>query len=748
MASVKSMIAASLLAAPCADAFVTPSASQTSQGHGVSGLRGSTSVQPESRFMPSALAAASAGAIALSFVGSQRMQRPLRQQKVVCNFSAETQIGAMEPLGYFDPLDLCKDEATFKDFRAKEIKHGRLGGGVALVTDPLRRHGARGLSVACRFMPPQSSTEALHQDLQATVEVSAQHSVASLLLWLTRVMVLEVDARVVDWGVLDTCGFRMHTAWSMSMKAWQKLMHAINGNSAASAVDPWASYLAAKQPAVRAKWEEGLTIEAGQLEANKTEVKQIAAGLVTVDAEGVALITVKTLEVIAKVRSTKALAIVLPGCKLTRHFFDALGLNESAVTTGMLRVLDSVTKHIDLKSVTVVNLGAVPITFRKLSSSLQVPTEASEMIMAELDSRYLTQELKNELSRNARATIQQLILSMLPASTKLSAFDFFGWHKRDQGDHIVHGVKFLVPSSQMEEVLGTSGIAQPVFLRHFVETGSSPKHSFSLQWLKGRTYAEVKSLASSTQGIVGIALSKGGLGVRVKEDAVSAVRSMVVPDAPSFTSVNRGVMVREHYEIHGVPREVRVSDLIDGLAKWGWKVVPVKSWTMLGNPKLLVWLVGAQNPPVEKTIELTTHSAVIKEAQDKSSAADAKPKGKGTRGKDKSTGKGKPKVEGSTKQHVVPGPPPGLLPPVMQSTVHPKTLEEVKVLTTRLDKMESRQDKLEQATRDQGAKIDNMNNDMSANFAKLFAMLGAQGEAPNPQQDAKRFRSEGGDAKK
>ena len=89
--------------------------------------------------MPSALAAASAGAIALSFVGSQRMPRPLRQQKVVCNFSAETQIGAMEPLGYFDPLDLCKDEATFKDFRAKEIKHGRLAmmGALGMLTQSL-----------------------------------------------------------------------------------------------------------------------------------------------------------------------------------------------------------------------------------------------------------------------------------------------------------------------------------------------------------------------------------------------------------------------------------------------------------------------------------------------------------------------------------------------------------------------------------------------------------------------------------
>merc|ERR1711933_585123 len=45
---------------------------------------------------------------------------------IVCNFSKETQLGAQAPLGFFDPLNLCDSEATFKDFRAKEIKHGRL----------------------------------------------------------------------------------------------------------------------------------------------------------------------------------------------------------------------------------------------------------------------------------------------------------------------------------------------------------------------------------------------------------------------------------------------------------------------------------------------------------------------------------------------------------------------------------------------------------------------------------------------
>merc|ERR1719188_2111882 len=49
-----------------------------------------------------------------------------RAAKVVRNFNKEQQLGAQAPLGFWDPLGFCEDEEKFKDFRAKEIKHGRL----------------------------------------------------------------------------------------------------------------------------------------------------------------------------------------------------------------------------------------------------------------------------------------------------------------------------------------------------------------------------------------------------------------------------------------------------------------------------------------------------------------------------------------------------------------------------------------------------------------------------------------------
>merc|ERR1712060_829633 len=43
-------------------------------------------------------------------------------------FDPAVQLGAMAPLGYFDPAGFCKkgDESGFRTLRAAEIKHGRV----------------------------------------------------------------------------------------------------------------------------------------------------------------------------------------------------------------------------------------------------------------------------------------------------------------------------------------------------------------------------------------------------------------------------------------------------------------------------------------------------------------------------------------------------------------------------------------------------------------------------------------------
>merc|ERR1719433_2382390 len=50
------------------------------------------------------------------------------KEKPSPTFDPAVQMGAMPPLGYFDPAGFCKkgDENGFRTFRAAEIKHGRV----------------------------------------------------------------------------------------------------------------------------------------------------------------------------------------------------------------------------------------------------------------------------------------------------------------------------------------------------------------------------------------------------------------------------------------------------------------------------------------------------------------------------------------------------------------------------------------------------------------------------------------------
>jgi len=109
-------------------------------------LRGSTQTFAQSPASTSSsyptLAVAAAGVTAFTaFAGTSKAKAgsTKRAAGVVRNFDKTSQIGAMQPVGFFDPLGFCKDEASFKDLRAKELKHGRLAmmGAVGMLAQSL-----------------------------------------------------------------------------------------------------------------------------------------------------------------------------------------------------------------------------------------------------------------------------------------------------------------------------------------------------------------------------------------------------------------------------------------------------------------------------------------------------------------------------------------------------------------------------------------------------------------------------------
>merc|ERR1719499_2700194 len=72
-------------------------------------------------------------------VAARRGAERKRAPSTACQFSKESQLGAQPPLDFWDPLGFCENEEKFKDFRAKEIKHGRLAmmGALGMLTQSL-----------------------------------------------------------------------------------------------------------------------------------------------------------------------------------------------------------------------------------------------------------------------------------------------------------------------------------------------------------------------------------------------------------------------------------------------------------------------------------------------------------------------------------------------------------------------------------------------------------------------------------
>merc|ERR1740121_2763351 len=131
---------------PTGDAFVASGApaeqhgAQTALRGAASALAQPTSVRSAPAF-PTIAGAATGIAVMGSLAGAvvRGAGHRRRAAKVVRNFNKEQQLGAQDPLGFWDPLGYCKDEASFRDYRIKELKHGRLAmtGALGMLTQSL-----------------------------------------------------------------------------------------------------------------------------------------------------------------------------------------------------------------------------------------------------------------------------------------------------------------------------------------------------------------------------------------------------------------------------------------------------------------------------------------------------------------------------------------------------------------------------------------------------------------------------------
>merc|ERR1719188_2372038 len=77
---------------------------------------------------PSSFAGQTAARAVSSSITSRRATAAIEEEYVPPPFEPAEQVGAMAPLGYFDPLGFTKtgDEEGFRKMREAELKHGRV----------------------------------------------------------------------------------------------------------------------------------------------------------------------------------------------------------------------------------------------------------------------------------------------------------------------------------------------------------------------------------------------------------------------------------------------------------------------------------------------------------------------------------------------------------------------------------------------------------------------------------------------
>jgi len=130
MLNTRSPLLATALAAGTCTATVQLFVQPSTGSKVAPALRGTTAQQPASA---SFAAAAPLGALAVAGVAAHAMRRPHTARKAAAEaapppFNPSKQLGAMEPLGFFDPAGFTKvgDENGFRNLRAAELKHGRV----------------------------------------------------------------------------------------------------------------------------------------------------------------------------------------------------------------------------------------------------------------------------------------------------------------------------------------------------------------------------------------------------------------------------------------------------------------------------------------------------------------------------------------------------------------------------------------------------------------------------------------------
>ena len=128
-----------------------------------------------------------------------------------------------------------------------------------------------------------------------------------------------------------------------------------------------------------------------------------------------------------------------------------------------------------------------------------------------------------------------------------------------------------------------------------LESGA-PDHNYKVIWCGGKSISDLRILAQSTQGCLGVVKSRSGAGLRVKCGDFSSVKAKLFPEWTPQQDTPYDMALPLRYELHHVHPAACREDLQRLLNEVQWKALVIRQ----ARPKQ--WQVVSQSPPPRDTI--------------------------------------------------------------------------------------------------------------------------------------------------
>ncbi len=281
---------------------------------------------------------------------------------------------------------------------------------------------------------------------------------------------------------------------------------------------------------VRCKWETSNTDLGIQLHDPKQltghglgEFLALRSDEVRQDAAGYIFASITTFEHIVGLKlQLKVLCVILAGDK--RKMAKDLGIEEQQMSTTTLNLKDPTSGRLELRPVTLVNVGSEKVKKAVSTTELSLPSQETIELIFEVHASHTPGDVWKMISDRPKECFQEMVCKNV-SETHRKEGHFFS--PRANWDASIITMKMRCPKSAKEYWYARSG-SGGVFCHQLRTRSSEAEEDFLHHWRKGATLTEVQDEVAKLPGDASIIISSLGLGIRFKAKDRVAVRKVLL----------------------------------------------------------------------------------------------------------------------------------------------------------------------------------------------------------------------------